>query len=150
MGLEGDVFLSETTMEEQERNPRAWMVRPCEWYQDEARECGRLRARVHQHFVLGRALDCSPWAKDYASCLEFRRSRDPKLLSALIASEERRLTDRARGSAGNDVWKYRSSPPADWAAPLPLHVAQRSKGSLLEFYSKTQAATSSENKASDA
>lgn len=138
MILLGDSFVSETTPEEQDRNPQAWMCRPCEWYKDESRECGRLRARIHQYFVFGETQDCSGWTRDYEACLAFRKTRDPQQLSAIIASEEKRFRERTLAAAKNDVWKYRTSPPADWSAPLPDYMEQRTRGTLFQFYSKEQ------------
>lgn len=133
-----DVFQSETTSQEQSEHPQAWMCRPCDWYWDEGRECRRLRARVHQYFLFGELLDCSAWTQDYESCLAFRRTRDPSHLTAVVASEEKRFQQRMLAAANNDVWQYRSSPPANWSAPLPDYMEQRTKGSLLEFVSKRQ------------
>jgi len=136
MVLEGEIFQSETTTEEQTRHPKAWMVRPCEWYSDEDRECRRLRARVHQYFIFGEARDCSEWSRDHETCVSFRRTRDPSKLNALIASEEKRFRQRVLAASQNDVWQYRTTPPSDWSAPLPDWMTQRTKGSFLEFYSK--------------
>jgi hypothetical protein len=134
--MHGDVFESEATTEEQQEIANAWMCRPCEWYWDENRECRRIRARVHQYFVFGETLDCSQWKRDYHSCMAFRLSRDPEHLKAIIASEESRFQKRMESASKNDVWKYRTSPPADWNAPLPDFMDHRTRGSLLEFYSK--------------
>ena len=138
MGLAGDSFESETTVEEQMQLPQAWMCRPCEWYWDEGRECRRLRARVHQYFVFGELQDCSGWKRDYDSCIAFRKTRDLAHLNAVVASEEMRFNERMVAARNNDVWKYRSSPPPNWSAPLPEYLQQRTRGTLLEFFSKEQ------------
>ena len=112
------------------------MVRPCEWYLDEARECRRIRARIHQYFIFGEKQDCTQWLTDYYTCADFHKTRDLKDLPALIHSEEERFKARALASARNNVWTYRTAPPDDWNKPLPDYMQERNKGTVLEFYSK--------------
>ena len=81
--------------------PLAWMVRPCEWYLQEYRDCKckkvffkitleckilqfvAIRARVHQYFITGSYSSCDDWRDDYYSCSKFRKSND---LNALVLS----------------------------------------------------------------
>lgn len=138
MGIQGEEFQCEASVQDQVNYPKAWMVRPCEWYWDEFKECSRIRSRIHQYFIYGRTQDCSQWNRDYNNCISFRKKKDVDSLNSLIASEEKRVKKRMSNSIRNDVWSYRSSPPTNWSDPLPEWMEERMKGTPLEYYSKQQ------------
>jgi len=56
--------------------PNAWLVRPCEAYNDEYKECTSIKGRFHQYFIEGDNADCSQWKKDFDSCMKFRATKD--------------------------------------------------------------------------
>ncbi|CAI9741338.1 Hypothetical predicted protein [Octopus vulgaris] len=96
-----------------------WMLRPCEVYQDEYQECKSMKGRFHQYYVFGQYIDCDKWKTNYENCLKFRHTRSLEAVEKLLENEKARHEDRIRKAQMNDVWEYRSSPPADWAKPLP-------------------------------
>ncbi|XP_042144341.1 UPF0545 protein C22orf39 homolog [Ixodes scapularis] len=109
----------------------AWMVRPCEWYLEEYKDCKSIRARFHQYFVFGSTIDCEDWSKDYGNCLKFRAEKDVDALRSVVESEEKRKKERLDASLRNDVWDLRSEPPKDWNGPLPDWMEQRLSNSYL-------------------
>lgn len=77
----------------------SWLVRPCEWYLQEYRDCKckflvaklmkfqiefsfftAIRARVHQYFIHGHVIDCDQWRDDYFDCAQFRKTKDVNVL----------------------------------------------------------------------
>ncbi|KAI2795987.1 hypothetical protein BLOT_016262 [Blomia tropicalis] len=99
-------------------NPLAWLIRPCEWYQQEYRDCISIRARVHQYFIFGKIDSCDSWRDDYYNCNNFRKTKDPNLMNKLIQSEIERKEFRFSQSKANDIWEYRTEPPSDWNRPV--------------------------------
>lgn len=83
--LDGDQFQSESFRNGKlaDSHPKAWLVRPCEWYKDEYKECSSFRGKVHQYFIFGKTLDCSQWKEDYNNCLIVRKN--PSNIDALVS-----------------------------------------------------------------
>ena len=52
----------------------------------------------------------------------------------IIERENIRITTRLRGHLENDVWQRRDNPPDDWNKPLPKHLQDAGKNSLLVAY----------------
>lgn len=53
-------------------------IRPCEMYKEEYSDCTSVKARFHQYFIHGRAVDCAQWNRDYSNCCRWRDSGDAK------------------------------------------------------------------------
>ncbi|KAK2147830.1 hypothetical protein LSH36_532g03004 [Paralvinella palmiformis] len=99
-----------------------WMLQPCEVYLDEYRECKSFGGRFHQRYTTGRRADCSKWKETYNYCMEFRKTGSIKVAKNLLANEVERRNERLAAARANDIWQYRTSPPADWNKPLPEHL----------------------------
>src|SRR5687767_10968920 len=113
MGLEGDTFRCEPVKPE-DNIPQGWLMRPCEWYKDEYKECSSVKGRIHQYFIFGHNLDCSSWNEDYNNCILFRKTRGKEAIQSVVQSEKRRYEERMRSSQANDIWTYRKTPPEWW------------------------------------
>ncbi|KAJ8725822.1 hypothetical protein PYW08_004005 [Mythimna loreyi] len=121
--------------EEQELEDK-WVIRECELYKDEYKDCTSFRGRFQQYFVYGETLDCNQWKKDYDNCCKWENKGDIKAAEALIASEKARRMERLRAHYRNDIWKKRDSPPADWDKPLPEWMQKRDENSYLAIKAK--------------
>jgi len=132
MGLEGDTFIVEPVKPE-DNIPQGWLMRPCEWYKDEYKECSSIKGRIHQYFIFGHNLDCSSWNKDYNNCILFRKTRGKEAIQSVVESEKRRYEERMKSSQANDAWTYRKTPPEWWNNPLPDYLQDRYRGTYLEF-----------------
>ncbi|CAE1328146.1 unnamed protein product [Acanthosepion pharaonis] len=96
-----------------------WMLRPCEIYHDEYKECTSTKGRFQQYYVFGNYLDCSKWKQDSENCFKFRETRSVDVLQKILDNEKDRRQIRIKNAQANDIWEYRSSPPEDWTKPLP-------------------------------
>ncbi|KAI0213125.1 hypothetical protein LSAT2_001890 [Lamellibrachia satsuma] len=103
-----------------------WMIRPCEVYHDEYRECKSWKGRFHQYYIHGTTLDCADWQQDLKNCLEYRHTASLQAAEELLKSERTRREVRLSKARNNDIWEYRTSPPDTWSAPLPEYL-ERSK-----------------------
>jgi len=112
--------------------PNAWLVRPCEAYNDEYKECTSIKGRFHQYFIEGDNADCSQWKKDFDSCMKFRATKDLVALEEVIRSENVRRVRRLAPFYANDVWKHRDSPPVDWNKPLPPKMQEEYRDTYLD------------------
>ena len=83
---EGDEFQSEALRDSTllKSNPKAWLVRPCNWYKDEYKECSSSHGKLHQYFIFGKTLDCSQWKTDYDNCMKIRK--DPTDVETLVST----------------------------------------------------------------
>ncbi|XP_053214304.1 UPF0545 protein C22orf39 homolog [Panonychus citri] len=115
-------------------NPEAWKVRPCEWYQEENRNCKNFFQRFNQKFIYGKGLDCDQWSRDYKNCLGFRNTGDEQLMQKVIDSENKRITKFVVNSERNDIWESRTEPPPNWNRKLPDWWNERTKESRLKKY----------------
>ncbi|CAL1543341.1 unnamed protein product [Lymnaea stagnalis] len=95
-----------------------WLVRPCEVYKDEYRDCKSLWTRLYQHYTDGIQQDCTQWLTNFNNCMAFRNTKDFLAAEALIAVERERRNHRLKLARMNDVWEYRTKPPAEWLEPL--------------------------------
>ncbi|KAI8782636.1 UPF0545 protein [Biomphalaria glabrata] len=95
-----------------------WLIRPCEVYKEEYKDCKSLLSRVYQHYVYGTQQDCSQWMTDFNNCMKFRLTRDTEAAVSLVAIETERRQKRLQLAKDNDVWEYRKRPPPEWLAPL--------------------------------
>ncbi|OQV25201.1 hypothetical protein BV898_20133 [Hypsibius exemplaris] len=95
------------------------MIRPCELYKEEYRDCTMVRSRFHQLFTTGVKRDCSQWKTDYENCLLWRKNADPEAAKKAIQSESRRVAYRIATVMDNEIWQLRDTPPENWNAPLP-------------------------------
>ncbi|KPJ06258.1 UPF0545 protein C22orf39-like [Papilio machaon] len=108
-----------------------WLIRDCEVYKDEYKECTSFRGRFHQYFIFGEPQDCNQWKKDYDNCCKWESSKDVKAGVAVIESEKKRRLERLRAHYRNDTWKKRDAPPTDWDKPLPEWMAKRDENTYL-------------------
>ncbi|KAK2193540.1 hypothetical protein NP493_10g04024 [Ridgeia piscesae] len=99
-----------------------WMIRPCEVYHDEYKECKSWKGRFHQYYIHGKTLDCDTWKRDLKNCLEYRYTASQQAAEQLLQSEQTRREARLSKARANDVWEYRTSPPETWSAPLPEYL----------------------------
>ncbi|XP_034840133.1 synaptic plasticity regulator PANTS [Maniola hyperantus] len=113
-----------------------WLIRDCEIYKDEYKECTSFRARFHQYFIYGETLDCNQWKKDYNNCCKWTDDGDLKAAEAVIKSERIRRLDRLRGHYQNNVWTKREAPPPDWDKPLPEWMVKRDENTYLAYKAK--------------
>ncbi|CAH2073482.1 unnamed protein product, partial [Iphiclides podalirius] len=113
-----------------------WLIRECDIYKEEYKECTSFRGRFQQYFVYGELQDCKQWKKDYDNCCKWEDYKELKAAEALIKSEKNRRMERLRAHYRNDTWKKRESPPADWDKPLPEWMAKRDENTYLAYKSK--------------
>nr|XP_053656079.1 UPF0545 protein C22orf39 homolog [Cherax quadricarinatus] len=116
----------------------SWLVRPCERYKEEYKDCRSIKAKFHQYFIHGETKDCSNWQADYDHCLQYRKYKDLESLTSVIKSEMKRRQERLKGHYTNTVWDKRESPPDDWNKPLPEYLQKTQEGSYLALKSKEQ------------
>merc|ERR1711962_861714 len=102
---------SHITKEGGTKIPYLWLLRPCEVYKEEYKDCTRIRSRMYQLYIDGETQDCSQWKKDYENCLQYRKRNDMEALSEVLEVEKQRYIQRIQTSRANDVWEYRDSPP---------------------------------------
>nr|XP_021184985.2 UPF0545 protein C22orf39 homolog [Helicoverpa armigera] len=126
----------QTTTDEEHGPEDKWVIRDCELYKDEYKECTSFKGRFQQYFVYGETLDCNQWKKDYDNCCKWEDKRDIKAAEALIASEKARRMERLRAHYRNDIWKKRDAPPADWDKPLPEWMQKRDENTYLAVKAK--------------
>jgi len=110
----------------------AWMVRPCEMYKEEYKDCKSIKQRFQQYFIYGASQDCSQWKSDYDHCLQWRACKDKESIMTVIESERRRREQRLRSSTYPEVWATRSAPPSDWNSPLPDWMVEEHKQTYLQ------------------
>ncbi|XP_067142843.1 synaptic plasticity regulator PANTS [Centruroides vittatus] len=122
----------EIDIDETELPNDAWMVKPCEWYKEEYRDCMSFKARFNQYFIYGKFLECKEWLCNYEDCLKWRKCKDPQYLSSVIEDEKRRREKRMNSAKENDVWELRKEPPKDWNKPLPDYLVSRQGYSIFE------------------
>ncbi|CAG2162818.1 unnamed protein product [Oppiella nova] len=148
MSSSDDLPETEINFDESTRHlgSNSWLVRPCERYGQQYKDCKSMRARVHQYFIFGHSIDCSQWSQDYENCLKFRNSKKAEDLDKVIESEMRRKEERLETMKANDVWEYRSEPPTDWRKPLPDWFVQRNQFSLLSRKQKERQNNTNVNK----
>ncbi|XP_026329803.1 UPF0545 protein C22orf39 homolog isoform X3 [Hyposmocoma kahamanoa] len=108
-----------------------WLIRDCDLYKDEYKECTSFRGRFHQYFIYGQSLDCNQWKHDYNNCCKWVDDNDLKAAEALVKSERQRRYERLRAHYQNDTWKKRSEPPSDWNKPLPEWLVTRDENTYL-------------------
>lgn len=84
----------------------------------------------------GDSLDCSSWEHDFEDCVRFEEKGDLKAAKKVIDNEEGRRKERMKAHYGNNIWKKRNGPPADWSKPLPDHLQKGYENSFLEMKSK--------------
>ncbi|KAF0311314.1 UPF0545 protein C22orf39 [Amphibalanus amphitrite] len=109
----------------------AWLVRSCEQFEAELKECRRPKGRFHQYFIHGELADCSQWREDVANCYRWRRKADPEAMAALVESERARRDARLAAHRANTVWESRPAPPDGWNGPLPEHLERKRQDSFL-------------------
>ncbi|XP_050523025.1 UPF0545 protein C22orf39 homolog [Daktulosphaira vitifoliae] len=102
-----------------------WMIRPCDIYNSEYKECTSIMSRLHQLFIFGNTIDCSQWHKDYQDCYKWKSKKDIKAAESLVQSEKNRRNNRWKTFYANDIWETRTSPPENWNDPLPDYIANR-------------------------
>ncbi|KAL7637065.1 UNVERIFIED_CONTAM: hypothetical protein RMT77_012823 [Armadillidium vulgare] len=108
--------------------PKSWVVRKCELYKREYKDCKGIRERFHQYFTEGEFSDCSQWKKDYDSCLIYRKTQDLNALTEIIKSELDRKEKRLEGNIENDIWEKRNEyPPPNWNCDLTPSNLQNKK-----------------------
>eukprot|EP00088_Acartia_fossae_P028827 TRINITY_DN29652_c0_g1_i1.p1 TRINITY_DN29652_c0_g1~~TRINITY_DN29652_c0_g1_i1.p1 ORF type:complete len:181 (+),score=42.23 TRINITY_DN29652_c0_g1_i1:28-570(+) len=111
-----------------------WMLRDCETYKKEMKNCYALKSRFYQFYVDGKAADCDTWEKSFDDCKKWSRYADVEAANRIIAQEKERIKKRLDGHFNNKVWDKRTSPPEDWNAPLPDWFLERQKNSKLGVY----------------
>ncbi|XP_023946876.2 UPF0545 protein C22orf39 homolog [Bicyclus anynana] len=113
-----------------------WLIRDCEVYKDEYKECTSFRGRFHQYFIYGDTLDCNQWKKDYNNCCKWTDDKDLKAAEAVINSEKNRRLERLKSHYQNDTWTKRDGPPPDWEQPLPDWMVKRDENTYLAHKAK--------------
>ncbi|XP_078039972.1 synaptic plasticity regulator PANTS [Augochlora pura] len=108
-----------------------WMIKPCEIYKEEYKDCKSIRARFHQYFVFGESIDCTQWKTDYNNCYIWEKYKSEKAFGNLIDSEKNRRMTRLQAHYANNVWERRDKPPEDWNAPLPEWLQRKAENSYL-------------------
>ncbi|XP_033340866.2 synaptic plasticity regulator PANTS isoform X1 [Megalopta genalis] len=134
--------------EEIKEHELEWMIKPCQIYNEEYRDCKSIKARFHQYFVFGDTIDCTQWKTDYNNCYIWEKYKSERAYAKLIDSEKNRRMERLHGHYSNDVWERRDKPPENWNAPLPEWLQQKVETSYLanvdkieEQYSKLRTCT---------
>lgn len=128
-----------------EEKTYAWMIRPCEMYKEEHKECRSIRGRFHQYFVFGELLDCTQWKIDYDNCYLWNKYNNEKAYEDLVNSEKTRRFNRLKGHYSNNVWEKRTTrPPENWNAPLPDWIEEKNKYSYLKIANEKLKAGKSE------
>lgn len=107
------------------------LVRPCERYKEMYNSCKSIKSKIYQYYVYGESLDCSQHLDNYDSCKKFRKTGDTNLLDSIIEWEKNLIMTRLKTVEQNKTWDLRTSPPQDFEAPLPEHLAARQKKSLF-------------------
>ncbi|OQR74055.1 UPF0545 protein C22orf39-like [Tropilaelaps mercedesae] len=120
--------------EESKLSKYHWMVRPCEYYSDEFKDCTSLKARLHQRFIYGEFINCEQWRTDAENCMKWRNAKDVQALDTVTKSElkkkiSRHLSTRATAA----VWEFRDTPPSaeEWKPELPPHLKKRMENSTI-------------------
>lgn len=109
-----------------------WLIRPCEFYLDEFKECTGMRGRFHQLYTTGDKIDCTKWKEDYHNCVAFQRSNSAVHAEKVIANELMRRKERLQSMRQNNVWKYRTTPPDSFSRPLPDHMLRNAVPNTVE------------------
>lgn len=104
-------------------------VRPCERYKELYKSCSGWEGRLRQYYIYGETLDCSEYINNYKICMQYRKTKDLKLLDPIIDWELNLVQLRLKTVEQNKAWEFRDTPPTDFNAPLPDHIAQRQKKS---------------------
>ncbi|XP_066995567.2 synaptic plasticity regulator PANTS [Anabrus simplex] len=116
--------------------PEEWLIRPCEMYNEEYKDCTSIKARFHQYFIFGEILDCSQWKKDYNNCEQCVSKGSIASCKAVIESEKQRRYNRLSAHYRNDVWEKRKEPPENWNVPLPEKMQKAYENSYLDYKSR--------------
>ncbi|XP_076661370.1 synaptic plasticity regulator PANTS [Halictus rubicundus] len=124
--------------EEEDLRNFEWMVRPCEIYNEEYKDCKSIVARFHQYFVFGKSIDCSQWKTDYNNCYLWEKYKSEQAYASLIDSEKNRRLRRLRAHYANDIWEKRDAPPENWNAPLPEWLQKKFENSYLANVNKME------------
>lgn len=103
-----------------------WLIRPCEYYQEEYKDCKSMKGRFYEKFIYGevQTARCEQWLTDYKNCLQYKKNQSLVAADELIASEKERRRVRLLNANNNDVWEYRTSPPEDWESALPENMTE--------------------------
>ncbi len=123
---------------ELEKLPNYWMVRKCDAYYAELKNCRQWRGRLHQYYVHGKVDSCENWKLNYEDCLSWKTSADPAAVERIVGREKERIADRMRGHLANDVWERRETPPSDWNKLLSDHLTDAQEESHLKRYREKQ------------
>ncbi|KAK0161545.1 hypothetical protein PV327_010004 [Microctonus hyperodae] len=115
-----------------------WMLRPCDVYLIEYKDCKSIWGRFYQNFYYGEMLNCSQWKTDYENCLKWQSKDDDTAFNELLTSEKKRRLERLASHVQNDVWINRTEPPSDWNSPLPKWMVERNKGLYLDVPEKKE------------
>ncbi|XP_043250381.1 UPF0545 protein C22orf39 homolog [Colletes gigas] len=127
---------TDTSEQKNEIDEYNWMIRPCEVYKEEYDDCRSISARLHQHFIFGKLLECTQWKTDYHNCYVWTKHKSKKAYDELIASEKNRRMERLRPHYKNDVWSRRDTPPENWNEPLPQWLQDKYEHSYLKYMSE--------------
>ncbi|XP_015435510.1 PREDICTED: UPF0545 protein C22orf39 homolog [Dufourea novaeangliae] len=112
-----------------------WMIRPCEIYNEEYKDCRSIRARFHQYFVFGHRIDCTQWKTDYHNCYLWEKYKSEKAYTNLIDGEKKRRMERLRPHFQNNVWQKRDKPPENWNGQLPDWLQTKMENTFLSIAS---------------
>jgi len=107
----------------------SWVVRKCESYKREYKDCKSVKERFHQYFIHGEVADCSHWKQNYDSCILYRKTKNLQALEDVTKEELKRKEERLAGHLANDVWEKRDDgPPPNWNCDLlPVTEENRKK-----------------------
>ncbi|XP_012533889.1 UPF0545 protein C22orf39 homolog [Monomorium pharaonis] len=122
--------------EEKTARELEWMIRPCIMYKDEHNDCTSIKARFHQYFIYGEAINCDQWKTDYNNCYQWQKYQSEEAYDKLIQSEKQRRAKRLHAHYANNVWEKRERPPENWNNPLPEWMQKKFENSYLHIRSQ--------------
>ncbi|XP_050438606.1 UPF0545 protein C22orf39 homolog [Adelges cooleyi] len=119
-----------------------WLIRPCDIYKFEYKNCTSMMSRLHQLFIYGKTIDCRQHHKDYLECCKWKSKHDTKAAEALIQSEINKRNERWKNHFANNIWENRTTPPENWNDPLPDYIADRKSSLNFDNFDYDEAANS--------
>ncbi|XP_034951384.1 UPF0545 protein C22orf39 homolog [Chelonus insularis] len=126
---------SEVSNEKSDETPELreneWMIRPCDQYKYEYKDCRSFLGRFYQYYIDGGNHVCQQWKTDYENCKKWKKNQDEEAFNCLVESEKMHRLARWKGHLNNDVWERRQNPPSDWNDPLPDYLNERNQGTYL-------------------
>lgn len=105
-----------------EMKDKLGLVRPCERYKELYNSCSSIKSRLYQLYIYGETIDCNQHYENYQTCLNYRKTKDLRILDKIIEWERNLIQIRLNTVAQNKAWELRTDPPHDFEAPLPEFI----------------------------